>query len=144
MIAVLVWIPLAVSTVLIAASWMAYWTVGAGSARTLGVLTAWFLVALPSVLRELSVDDDKRAGLTGAACGHLGLTRQGPTRMTTRGFLGAILVAITVGTGSVGAETATAVRVIDELGATQLPDACSSCLRLAVKQWSFRRAAAPA
>ena len=39
---VLAWVPLLVSGTLLAASWMAAWTVGVGSVRTLAILSAWF------------------------------------------------------------------------------------------------------
>ena len=44
-IAVLVWIPIVVSAVLIGTGWMAYWIAGAGSPVTLAFFTVWFLLA---------------------------------------------------------------------------------------------------
>lgn len=42
---VLAWVPLLVSAVLLGASWIASWTVGAGSVRALAILSLWFLGA---------------------------------------------------------------------------------------------------
>ena len=44
-IPVLYWVPFSVSAVLLVTSWLAMSTVGYGSPKTVGLLSAWFLAA---------------------------------------------------------------------------------------------------
>ena len=45
MLPVLYWVPLSVSAVLLVTHWIAISTVGYGSPKTIGLLSAWFLIA---------------------------------------------------------------------------------------------------